>query len=124
MSNLFWLNNKPMARLKPFFPSSHGKLCVDDRRVLRGIIFNNRNGLLWYDAPRQYGLPKMLYSHWKQWGEMGVFARMMEGLAARKTGAASQPATTDAPRPCCRRRRYHHGLALTIKGSGPQAVQA
>jgi transposase len=81
MSNLFWLTDEQMERLKPFFPKSHGKPRVDDRRVLSGIIFINRNGLRWCDAPREYGLPKTLYNRWKRWGDMGVFARMMEGLA-------------------------------------------
>ena len=58
---------------------------VDDRRVLSGIIFINRNGLRWCDAPREYGPPKTLYNRWKRWGDMGVFARMMEGLASEST---------------------------------------
>ncbi len=41
-----------MERLKPFFPKSHGKPRVDDRRVLSGIIFISRNGLRWCDVPR------------------------------------------------------------------------
>jgi transposase len=45
MSNLFWLTEAQMARLEPFFPKSHGKPRVDDRRFLSGIIFINRNGL-------------------------------------------------------------------------------
>lgn len=82
MSNLFWLSDEQMARLKPFFPKSHGKPRVDDRRVLSGIIFINRNGLRWSDAPREYGPPKTLYNRWKRWSDKGVFARIMEGLAA------------------------------------------
>ncbi|WOI32055.1 transposase [Tritonibacter scottomollicae] len=50
MSDLFWLNDAQMARLEPYFPKSHGKPRVDDRRVLSGIIFINRNGLRWRDA--------------------------------------------------------------------------
>ena len=42
----------------------------------------NRDGWRWCDAPREYGLPKTLYNRFKRWGDMGVFARMMEGLAA------------------------------------------
>ena len=45
MSDLYWLTDEQMARLQPFFPKSHGKPRVDDRRVLSGIIFVNRNGL-------------------------------------------------------------------------------
>ena len=82
MSNLFWLTDEQMARLRPFFPKSHGKPRVDDRRVLSGIIFVNRNGSRWRDAPREYGPAKTLYNRWKRWSDMGVFARMMEGLAA------------------------------------------
>ena len=82
MSNLFWLTEEQMERLKPFFPKSHGKPRVDDRRVLSGIVFINRNGLRWCDAPREYGPPKTLYNRRKRWGDMGVFARIMEGLAS------------------------------------------
>ncbi len=83
-----------MARLQPFFPKSHGKPRVDDHRVLSGIIFVNRNGLRWCDGegmsangPREcpnkeYGPAKTLYNRWKRWSDKGVFARMMEGLAA------------------------------------------
>ena len=71
-----------MERLRPYFPKSHGVPRVDDRRVLSGIIFINRNGLRWRDAPREYGPHKTLYNGWKQWSDMGVFARIMTGLAA------------------------------------------
>lgn len=82
MSNLFWLSDAQMARLEPYFPKSHGKPRVDDRRVLSGIIFINRNGLRWCDAPKEYGPAKTLYNRWKRWSARGVFARIMMGLAA------------------------------------------
>jgi putative transposase len=44
MSDLFWLSKAQMARLCPYFPKSHGMPRVDDRQVLGGIIFFNRNG--------------------------------------------------------------------------------
>lgn len=82
MSNLFWLSDEQMVRLRPFFPKRNGKTSVDERRVLIGIIFINSNGLRWFDAPREYGPPKTLYNRWKRWSDMGVFARIMERLAA------------------------------------------
>ncbi len=82
MSNLFWLSDAQMARFEPFFPKSHGKPRVDDLRALSGIIFVNRHGLRWCDAPREYGPPKTLYNRWKRWSGMGVFTRIMTGLAA------------------------------------------
>ncbi len=77
MSNLFWLT---MVRLAPFFPKSHGKPRVDDRRVLSGIIFINRNGMRWCDAPKEYGPAKTLYNRWKRWSDKGIFARMRPRL--------------------------------------------
>ncbi|QFT74086.1 hypothetical protein FIU92_13690 [Ruegeria sp. THAF33] len=85
MSNLFWLTDEQMARLRPYFPKSHGKPRVDDRRLLSGIIFIKRNGLRWSDAVREYEPPKTLYNRWKRWSDMGVFARIMMGLAAEGT---------------------------------------
>jgi hypothetical protein len=35
MSNLFWLTDALMERLKPFFAQSHDKPRVDDQRVVR-----------------------------------------------------------------------------------------
>jgi transposase len=57
--------------------------------VLSGIIFVNRDELRWRDAPKDYGPHRALYNRWKRWSEMGVFVRMMEGLAA----AGAEPKT-------------------------------
>ena len=84
MSDLFWLTDEQMERLRPHFPRSHGKPRVDDRRVLSGIIFVNRNRLRWRDAPPVYGPHKTLYNRWKRWSEAGVFIRMMQGLSGGK----------------------------------------
>ncbi len=53
MSDLYWLTDEQMARLQPYFPKSHGKPRVDDRRVLSGIVFVNRNGLRWWALSEQ-----------------------------------------------------------------------
>jgi transposase len=39
MADLFWLTDMQMERLRPFFPKPRGRVRVDDRRVLSGIIF-------------------------------------------------------------------------------------
>ena len=94
MSDFFWLTDEQMARLQPFFPRSHGRPRVDDRRVLSGIIFINRNGLRWRDAPREYGPAKTLYNRWKRWSDKGVFVAMMDGLSAK--GAERKTIMIDA----------------------------
>jgi transposase len=45
MSDLFWLTDEQIERLRPFFPKSHGTPRVSDRRVLSGIVFVNKNAL-------------------------------------------------------------------------------
>jgi transposase len=62
--------------------------------VLSGIVFFNRNGVRWCDAPKDYGPYKTLYNRWKRWGEKGIFLQMMEGLAA--AGAESKTIRIDA----------------------------
>jgi len=86
MSDLYWLSDAQMTKLEPFFPKSHGKPRVYDKRVLSGIIFINRNGLRWRDAPKAYGPHKTLYSRWKRWSEKGIFARMLLELADQGGG--------------------------------------
>lgn len=87
MSDLYRLRDEQMARLQLYFAESHGRPRVDDRRILSGIIFVNRNGLRWRDAPKEYGPAKTIYNRWKRWSDKDVFIRMLEGLA--------QPQSTD-----------------------------
>ena len=80
-----------MARLESYFPKSHGRPRVDDRRDLIGIIFINRNGLRWRDVPMAYGPNKTLYNQWKRWSDKGVFAGIMAGLASPKSIGSAIP---------------------------------
>ena len=66
MSDLYWLSDDQIARLRPYFPKGHGVPFIDDRRVLIGIIFINRNGLRCCDTPKKYGTSKALYNRWKR----------------------------------------------------------
>ena len=94
MSDLYWLTDEQMDRLRPYFPKSHGKPRVDDRRVLSGIVFVNRNGLRWRDAPREYDPHKTLYKRRKRWGDMGVFcpskARFQSQSPAARVASGAQ----------------------------------
>ena len=84
MGDLFWLTEGQMERLKPCFPLSHGAPRVDDRRVLSGIIFLNRNGLRWRDAPAVYDPHKTLYNRWFRWSRMGIFGRILMELVRQE----------------------------------------
>jgi transposase len=83
MSDLLMLSKTQFNRIKPYFPLSHGVPRVDDRRVISGIVYVIRNGLMWKDAPRGYGPPKTLYNRFVRWSRMGVFNRIFTQLAAK-----------------------------------------
>src|SRR5271168_4444350 len=83
MSDLFLLTKAQMRRIEPYFPLSHGKPRVDDRRVISGIIFVIRNGLRWRDAPPAYGPHKTLYNRFVRWSRMGVFNHIFAELAGQ-----------------------------------------
>ena len=118
MSDLFWLTDAQMARLEPFFPKPHGKPRVDDRRVLSGIIFINRNGLRWRDAPSAYGPHKTLYNRWKRWSDRGIFARIMAGLAADH--GEEKTVMIDATY----LKAHRTASSLAVKTYGPPRLQA
>ena len=114
MSNLFWLTDAQMARLRPFFPKSHGVPRVDDRRVLSGIIFINRNGLRWRDAPSEYSPPKTLYNRFVRWSRKGVFARILIELARK--GDQTDVLMIDATHLKAHRTASSLGLKKGVKG--------
>lgn len=94
MSGLIWLNDTQMARIAPYFPKSHGKPRVDDRRVISGIIYVIRNGLQWKDAPKDYGPHKTLYNRFVRWSRKGIFAEIFLELA--RAGHAGETIMIDS----------------------------
>ena len=74
MRDLYSLMEEPMVRLRPYLPKSHGRPRVDDRRVLSGSVFVDRNGPRWCDATRDYGPHKTLYNRRQRCGESDIFA--------------------------------------------------
>jgi len=82
MADHYWLTENQLERIKPYFPRSHGKPRVDDRRVISGTIHVIRNGLRWRDAPEVYGPHKTIYNRFVRWSRMGVFDCILSGLVA------------------------------------------
>lgn len=87
MSDLFLLSEAQMRRIEPFFPLSHVVARVDDRRIISGIIYVIKHGLMWRDAPKAYGPHKTIYNRFVRWSRLGVFNRIFAELA----GQAGEP---------------------------------
>ncbi len=94
MSNLFWLPKAQAARLRPFFPKSHGHPRVDDLRDLSGIIFTNRDETRW-STHRENMDPQQDRDHIRQAQGLAkcrhALRQMPEGLSLR------YPYTCDSP---------------------------
>jgi len=80
MSDLFYLSEKQLTRIKKYLPYSHGVPRVDDLRVISGIIFVLRRGLQWRDAPKDYGPHKTLYTRFIRWSRKGIFNKIFAAL--------------------------------------------
>ena len=87
MDGLLMLSEAQMRRIEPFFPLSHGIPRVDDRRIVSGIIYVIKHGLMWRDAPKAYGPHKTIYNRFIHWSRLGVFNHIFAELA----GKAGEP---------------------------------
>ena len=85
----FLLSKAQMRRIEPFFPLSHGIPRVDDRRIVSGIVYVIKHGLMWRDAPKGYGPYKTIYNRFIRWSRLGVFNRIFAELA-RKAGTPTR----------------------------------
>jgi transposase len=99
-----------------------GKSRADDRPVLSGMIFINRHGFRWCDAPEEYGPAKTLYNRWKRWGDKGDFARMMEGqayeAATPKTVMIDVSGHGPLVRACLHKYLKAHPTATSLRSKG------
>lgn len=79
----FWLTEAQFAQLEPFLPTdTRGKMRVDDRRVISGIIHVLKSGGRWVDAPAVYGPRKTLYNRFVRWAAKGVWTDIFHALAS------------------------------------------
>jgi transposase len=89
-ADLFWLSEGQFAKTEPLLPTdTRGMPCVDDRRVISGIIHILKSGCRWIDAPPEYGPRKTLYNRFVRWADKGIWVGLFETLA-RTGGPALQ----------------------------------
>ena len=65
----------------PLLPRGRrGAHCVDDHRVISGIVHMLRSGVRWRDCPAEYGSYTTIYNRFNQWSRQGIWYEMFEGL--------------------------------------------
>ncbi|WP_420797086.1 IS5 family transposase [Altericroceibacterium spongiae] len=111
----FLLSRAQMRRIEPFFPLSHGVPRVDDRRIVSGIVYVIKHGLMWRDAPKGYGPHKTIYNRFIRWSRLGVFNRIFAELA----GQAEEP---DAIMINATHLKAHRTAASLLKGGLPRRI--
>ena len=82
----FLLSEAQMRRIEFFSAFAWGPR-VDDRRIISGIIYVIKHGLMWRDAPKDYGPHKTILYRFIRWSRLGVFNRIFAELA----GEAGEP---------------------------------
>ena len=87
MAEQFWLSDAQWAVIEPLLPHLDGKLRVDDRRVISGILHRYREGLRWRAIPAEYGPRTTLLNRFDRWSEKGI----RQGLLAALVASADPP---------------------------------
>jgi transposase len=68
------LSDEESAIIAPLLPNnSRGIECVDDRRVINGILWRFRTGSSWRNVPEHYGPRTTLYNRFSRWRTEGVW---------------------------------------------------
>jgi len=62
------------GKILPLLPPEPPRM--DDRKVMEAIFYILRNGCKWSKLPRNLGVASVVYSHFLQWRESGLFQRM------------------------------------------------
>jgi transposase len=82
------LTDDEWAAIKAMLPNKpRGVPRVNDRRVLNGIFWVLRSGAPWRDLPHNFGPYTTCYDRFVRWRRAGVWAKIMNALAAAHDAA-------------------------------------
>jgi transposase len=85
------LSDEQWAKIEPLLPTDvRGKMRVDDRRVLSGILHVLKSGCRWCDCPPEYGPSTTIYNRFVRWAERGGWERLFQELARRGRSTDTQ----------------------------------
>ncbi|MGW7452730.1 IS5 family transposase [Streptomyces sp. NPDC054787] len=74
--------------VRPLLPESlRGRRRLDDRRVLNGIVWKFRTGVLWRDVPERYGPWATLHTRFRRWTMGRTLDRMLRAAQAKADAA-------------------------------------
>ena len=109
MSDQYCFSGAKLERIKSYFPLSHGRLSVDDRRMISRVVHVIRNGSIWRDAPEVYRPHKTPYNRFLRWSRIGVFWRLRRTSARLQACATASSAAREVQREDASRARLAPG---------------
>ena len=62
-------------------PKVHTKDRARERRFLEAVYWIDRSGAQWRSLPAEYGAWNSVYKRFARWDDLGVWARLFEGVA-------------------------------------------
>jgi transposase len=60
-----------------------GRIPLDHRRVLDGVLYVTRTGVPWRDLPREFGNWNSVHRQYRRWSEAGIWDVMLAALGQR-----------------------------------------
>ena len=71
--------------IEPLLPprAREGKKRADDRTTINAILYVLKTGIPWNDLPSEYGDDVTAWRRLRDWGEQGVWKKIMDILVAK-----------------------------------------
>ncbi|MGX9219686.1 IS5 family transposase [Massilia varians] len=78
------LTEKQWRKLEPYLPPNlrHGRIYVEHRHVINGILWRLRTGAPWRDIPSRYGPWQTCYDRFVRWSRNGTWQRLLKVMQA------------------------------------------
>jgi transposase len=84
------LTDQEWERLEPLLPAEKpetGRPNVDHRRIINGILWQERTGAPWRDLPERYGPWSTVYSRFWRWRVAGIWDRIFAAVQQQADAA-------------------------------------
>lgn len=80
------LTNEEWERIKDLLPPERtgkkGRPCMDNRKMLNGMLWIARSGAQWRELPSHYGKWSGVYTRFRKWRDDGVLEAVFRALSA------------------------------------------
>src|ERR1700739_917099 len=80
------IKDEDWARIEPLFPkkqTKRGRLSIDNRMMIEGILWVLRTGAPWRDMPETFPPWQSVYTRFRRWSQQGLWDVIWENLKKR-----------------------------------------